>query len=99
MKAAAYVATIAAALVASPTLAEVSARAPDSVMKALVTLGYQATMSTASDGSASIKLTIDGSPSSIEFFNCDKTGANCETLLLAYGMDLEKGASLEQVNA
>jgi hypothetical protein len=91
-------ATLAVSLLASPALADVTARDPQTVLSALGKLGYQAELKTGTDGANRISLTIDGSPSTIYFFNCDDGGANCETLFLEYGMNLDKGAAIEKVN-
>lgn len=82
----------------SPTLAEVTARDPQGVLGALTREGYQAELSPRDDGTVRISLTIDGSPSSIQFFNCDPDKTNCETLLFAYGMDLPEGVAPEKAN-
>lgn len=78
--------------------ADVTARDPQGVLDALTALGYQAQLKTDTNGSSNISLTIDGSPSSIYFYNCDEGKANCETLLFAYGMDFDKGVALEKAN-
>lgn len=76
----------------------VTARDPEGVLKAVGDLGYQGTLETGTNGSRSIKLLIDGSTSYIDFFNCDDDKTNCETLLFAYGMDLDKGTTAEKAN-
>lgn len=92
---------LAAALAAvsiSPALAEVTARNPQGVLDALTREGYQAELNPREDGTVRITLTIDGSPSSIQFFNCAADKTNCETLLFAYGMDLPSGTPPEKAN-
>ena len=94
--AAAFVA--AAALSPSAQAADVTARDPQGVLDALAGLGYQAELTTGTDGSSSISLTIDGSPSSITFYNCDEGEVNCQTLLFAYGMNFDNGVAIEKAN-
>ena len=78
--------------------AEVTARDPKSVLTALADLGFKAELKTGTDGASSISLTIDGSPSSITFYNCDDDETNCETLLFAYGMNFDDGVAVEKAN-
>ena len=93
-------AALGAALAFSPAAqaAEVTAHDPPGVLRALTGLGFQAELDTGTSGDTSISLTIDGSPSSIQFYNCDAGKTNCETLLFAYGMDTEDGVTLERAN-
>jgi hypothetical protein len=91
-------AVVAAVAFSSTAWADVTAHDPQGVLKALGDLGYQAELKTGTDGEQSISLTIDGSPSSIHFYNCDDAKANCETLLFAYGMDFENGVAIEKAN-
>jgi hypothetical protein len=99
MKTAMLLAAITAACLPGAALAaDVTAHDPAGVLKALGSLGYEAEMKTGTDGTSSISLKIDGSPSSIYFYNCNDQEANCETLLFSYGMDFEKGVALEKVN-
>lgn len=100
MKSALLVAATLAALSMSSNVqgADVSARDPHGILTALGALGYQAELKTGTDGFSRISMTIDGSPSSMLFYGCDDEKANCETLLLAYGMDLTDGVAVEKVN-
>lgn len=99
MKTALLVAALAAvSMTSAARAADVTAHDPQGVLTALGKLGYQAELKTGTDGASSISLTIDGSPSSIQFYNCDDAKANCETLLFAYGMDMTDGVTLEKAN-
>ena len=100
MKPVLLAAALGAAIAFSPAAqaADVTAHDPQGVLDALAGLGFQAELKTGTDGDSSISLTIDGSPSSIQFYNCDDDKTNCETLLFAYGMDTEDGVTLEKAN-
>jgi hypothetical protein len=95
---------LAAAFVAGAALspavhaADVTANDPQGILDALAGLGYQAELKTGTDGSSSISMTIDGSPSSITFYNCDDAETNCKTLLFAYGMNFDSGVAVEKAN-
>jgi hypothetical protein len=89
---------VAAAFSPAAQSADVTASDPQGLLDALADLGYQAELKTGTDGSSSISMTIDGSPSSITFYNCDDSEANCETLLFAYGMNFDKGVAVEKAN-
>lgn len=90
---------LAAALFAAPVLAaNVTAADPESVRKALADQGYAAELSTSADGVTSIAMTVDGSPSYVDFWNCDDDKTNCKTLMLVYGMDLTDGTTAEKAN-
>lgn len=92
-------ATLAAAVFAAPVLAaDVTAKDPESVRAALAEQGYTATLSTSADGLSSISMTVDGSPSYVDFWNCDDNKKNCQTLMLVYGMDLADGTTTDKAN-
>lgn len=98
MKSALLLAAVAAAsMTGAAVAADVTAHDPQGVLTVLGSLGYEAELKTGTDGSSRIALTIDGSPSTIYFENCND-GKDCESLLFAYGMDLTDGAALEKVN-
>jgi len=94
----AAVALAAAAFTAPVLAADVTAANPESVRKALADLGYTAELTTSASGVSSISLNVDGSPTYVDFWNCDDKKANCETLMLVYGMDLADGTTAEKAN-
>ncbi len=92
-------AALAVTALAAPVLAaDITASNPEGVRKALADMGYAAELSTSSSGVSSISMTVDGSPSYVDFWNCDDAKANCETLMLVYGMDLKDGTTAEKAN-
>src|SRR5215217_1313108 len=92
----AVTAALLAGLTAPALAADVSAKNPESVRQALADLGYTAELKTAADGLASISMTVDGSPSYVDFWNCDDSKKDCKTLMLVYGMDLENGSTVDK---
>jgi hypothetical protein len=87
------------AAAAVPALAaDVTAKDPQSVLDALNQLGYQASMTTSANGTTSIEMKIEGSPTYVDFWNCDDDKKNCMTLMLVYGIDLNDGTTLEKAN-
>ena len=100
MKSILLAAAVVAAAAFSPAVraADVTANDPQGILDALAGLGYQAELTTDTDGASRISMTIDGSPSSITFYNCDDAEANCKTLLFAYGMNFDDGVAVEKAN-
>lgn len=94
----AFAAALVAALATPVLAADVTARNPEGVRQALADLGYAPELTTGSNGASAISLTVDGSPSYVDFWNCDDDKTNCETLMLVYGMDLKDGTTAEQAN-
>ncbi len=80
------------------TAATITARDPNSVLEALKELGYPASMTTAPSGGNAIEMRVEGAPSYIDFWNCDQSNRNCETLMLVYGMDLKDGTTADKAN-
>lgn len=80
------------------TAATITARDPNSVLEALSQLGYQASLTIAPNGANAIEMRVEGAPSYIDFWNCDQSNRNCETLMLVYGIDLPDGTTLERAN-
>lgn len=93
---------LAASLVAAaagPAMAEdIVASDPKTVLGALNQLGYQASLTTNANGSSSIEMKVDGSPSYVDFFNCNDDNTSCRSIMLVYGMDLTDGTTPEMAN-
>ena len=77
----------------------VNASDPDGLMAALQDLGYKATMDSSDDGDPLIRSMADGTNFRIWFYGCDDANSNCTGLNFSAGFDLEKGTTLEKMNA
>lgn len=87
------------AAAAGPAMAEdIVASDPKTVLGALNQLGYQASLTTNANGSSSIEMKVDGSPSYVDFFNCNDDNTSCRSIMLVYGMDLTDGTTPEMAN-
>lgn len=87
------------AAAAAPTMAaDITAQDPKTVLDALNQLGYQASLTTAANGVTSIEMKIEGSPTYVDFWNCDDDNTNCRTFMLVYGIDLTDGSTAEKAN-
>lgn len=92
-------AAFAAALLATPATAGVL---PDGgvtakeVAAALQKLGYKAEEQVDPEGDPMIVSGVDGSPFRILFYRCTK--GRCASIQFLYGMDLERGVSLNAIN-
>jgi hypothetical protein len=92
-------ATAFVAAAAGPTMAaDILASDPKSVLDALNQLGYQGSLTTAANGKSSIEMKVDGSPTYVDFYNCDDNNTNCRSIMLVYGIDLTDGTTLEKAN-
>ena len=87
------------AAAAGPAMAQdVVASDPKTVLNALNQLGYQASMTTAANGSTSIEMKVESSPTYVDFWNCDDDKTNCRSIMLVYGIDLTDGTTAEKAN-
>jgi hypothetical protein len=87
-----------AALATSALAADITASDPKSVVNALNQLGYQASLTTAANGKNSIEMNVDGSPTYVDFYNCDEDNTNCRSIMLVYGIDLDDGTTTDKAN-
>lgn len=86
---------------AAPALAVdvVSARDPLGVLDALSQIGYPGgKLEKLDDGRTTISIQISGSPTYIDFYDCDANLAGCDTLYLFYAMNLKDGTTLQKAN-
>jgi hypothetical protein len=87
------------AAAAGPAMAQdIVASDPKTVLNALNQLGYQASMTTTANGSTSIEMKVEGSPTYVDFWNCDDDKTNCRSIMLVYGIDLTDGTTAEKAN-
>jgi hypothetical protein len=69
----------------------------DEVGKVLDGLGYAASIGKDSEGDPQIQFKVGSAPIYVDFYGC-KAGV-CTSTLLYYGIDLDKGTTLDKVNA
>ena len=82
---------------ASPAAGQmVTAKNPQSVVKALQDSGYKAQLEKSEDGDPMIRSASSGSKFTVFFYNCT-AGANCATVQFYTGYE-KKGLTLEQIN-
>jgi hypothetical protein len=93
---------VAAALLAlSPAAAAaqvIDAASPETVVNALHTLGYRASLEADSTGDPLIRSTMSGLKNTIYFYGCEN-GALCRELQFTIWLDLEAPVTLDQANA
>jgi hypothetical protein len=75
----------------------VTAKDPDTVVKALQAGGYTVELAKDSTGDPMIRSTAPGHPFRILFYGC-KAGSSCETVQFAAGYDKKARSSLEAIN-
>jgi hypothetical protein len=91
---------LALVLMSLPASAQsINASDPEGLIQALQNIGYKATMDTADDGDPLIRSMADGTNFRIWFYGCDDANSNCTGLNFSAGFDLEKGTTLEKMNA
>lgn len=78
--------------------AAVSAADPDSVLRALRTLGFGGTRTVDSHGDPMIESAAEGVDFAILFYGCEG-GADCKAIQFRAGFDLAEGTTLAAVNA
>lgn len=91
---------IAAAMLGLPSagLAEVTASNPNGVMRALQDYGYVATMEADSRGNPKIASRVSDTKFKVYFFGCNDNGANCTSIQLGAGYDLNNGLNASTIN-
>jgi hypothetical protein len=89
--------TVLAMLAATPAMATVSAAEPDSVVKALIKMGYKAELTKGDDGTPSIESASSGTTFIIFFLGCTN-GKGCATLQFFTGFSKPANASLLAMN-
>jgi Putative bacterial sensory transduction regulator len=83
----------------SPALAQnVTADDPDAIVKLLQEWGYRATLVKDSQGDPKIDSATAGVNFSVYFYGCT-AGADCSSIQLSSGFDMESGTTPEVVNA
>lgn len=78
--------------------ADVTARDPQTVLDALVALGYRGTLEKMDSGRVSIAVPISGLNTFVDFYDCDDKMEDCYTLLFVVLLDLKEGATLTKAN-
>jgi len=82
---------------AAQEVAAVSAADPDSVLRALQTLGFGGTRTADSYGDPMIESAAEGVEFNILFYGCEDN-ADCTVIQFRAGFDLEEGTTLAAVN-
>lgn len=89
---------IAAAGMAMPAQAQlVSARKPDTLVKALQAAGYSAKLGKDSTGDPMIESAVNGHPFRVVFYGC-KANRDCATITFAAGFDKKSVTDLTSIN-
>jgi hypothetical protein len=83
---------------ASPAAALVTAKDPQSVVKALQAAGYNAQLGTDQDGDPTVASSASGTKFDIFFYGCTQH-KDCKTVQFYTGYTLKERVSLEKINA
>lgn len=96
-KAIAVAAALGAACLASPAMAQVTAKNPASIESALKAAGYPVTMQKDGSGDPMIKTVYEGVNFLINFYGC-KNNADCTTVSFLTAFSATKKPTLERIN-
>jgi hypothetical protein len=77
---------------------KVTAKDPNTVLKALTDLGYPGKIDKMESGRASISAQVSGVKTYVDFYDCADDMTDCYTLLFNVSLDLKDGTTLEKAN-